>query len=148
MKGNPPFPAETNVGNLGAAAQGTATQLTSPLSTGILPPGAQQEVNSSTNAAIAQTKSAYGDLGLTGSTMEADKISQIKQNASAQQFAIANDLLKSGASFSSIAGNDYNAVLNAQMQRDEQYRNALYGFARSLAGAGYSPPAYAAAAGA
>jgi hypothetical protein len=147
LKGNPPFPAETNVGNLGAAAQGTATQLTSPLSTGILPPGAQQEVDASTNAAIAQTKSAYGKMGLTGSTMEADKISQIKQNASAQQFEIAKNLLGSGAQFSSIAGNDYNAVLNAQMQRDEQYRNALYGFARSLAGSGYSPPPYAAAAG-
>jgi hypothetical protein len=146
LKGNPPFPAETNLGNLGAAAQGTATQLTSPLSTGILPPGAQQEVNASTNAAIAETKSAYGKLGLEGSTMEADKISQIKQNASAQQFEIANNLLQSGAKFSGIAGNDYNAVLNAQMQRDEQYRNALYGFARSLAGAGYTPPAYAAAA--
>jgi hypothetical protein len=146
FKGNPPFPAETKVGNLGAAAEGTATQLTSPLNTGILPPGAQQEVNASTNAAIAQTKSAYGDLGLTGSTMEADKISQIKQNAAAQQFDIANKLLQQGGQYSQIAGNDYNAVLNAQMQRDEQYRNALYGFARSLAGAGYSPPGYAAGA--
>jgi hypothetical protein len=54
-------------------------------------------------------------------------------------------LLQEGARFSSIAGNDYNTVLNAQMQRDEQYRNALYGFARSLAGSGYSPPPYAAA---
>jgi hypothetical protein len=146
FKGNPPFPAETNVGNLGAAAQGTATQLTSPLNTGILPPGAQQEVDASTHAAIAQTKSAYGDLGLTGSTMEADKISQIKQNAAAQQFGIASNLLQQGAQYSSIAGNDYNAVLNAQMARDEQYRNALYGFARSLAGAGYSPPSYGAGA--
>jgi hypothetical protein len=147
FKGNPAYPAEATLGAQGASNAGTAASLIAPLNTGILPPGAKQFVDQGEKAAEATTRSAYGNLGLSGSTMEADAIGAAKERAAAQQFQIADQLLQQGEQFSSLAATDYNSVLQAQMARDKNYQAALTNFARALGGAGYVLPATAAAAG-
>jgi hypothetical protein len=44
-----------------------------------LPPGAQANLNAATEAAKAQTRSAYAREGLTGSTMETQALADIDQ---------------------------------------------------------------------
>ena len=141
-----------------AATAGESAALTAPLTTGVLPPGLQQTVDASTQAQKAQVRSAYGNAGLTGSTMEADKLAQIDSNAASQTASIATGLLtpaqgfsgqannalsqltSTGANLTGLSLNAYNALLSAQMKSDQNYQTALYNFARALAGSGYSPP--------
>jgi hypothetical protein len=69
--------------------------------------------------------------------MEAQQLGEARQQASGEQFALANSLLKTGLSASGQAATIDSAVLKAEMQRDQQFSTALSSFARGLGG--YSP---------
>ena len=141
-----------------ATTAGETAALTAPLTTGILPPGLEQGVDQAANAQKAQVRSTYASLGLTGSTMEADKLAQVDANTASQKAGIAEGLLPAAAQFSAQTSNTlgaltqtganlsglsvdaYNNLVRTQMQTDQNYQAALYKFAAALAGGGYQPP--------
>jgi hypothetical protein len=181
LQGQPSYPAASTIAGIasptaatgagltaagGAGLQGQAATtagetaaLTAPLTTGILPPGLQQTVDQATQSQKAQVRSTYAAQGLTGSTMEADKLAQVDANAASQKAGIAEGLLpaaeafsgqtnqaysqlsQTGAALSGLSLSAYNDLLRTQMQSDENYQAALYKFAAALAGGGYQPPA-------
>lgn len=75
-----------------AGGQATEAQLLDPLTSGKLPPAAEQSVVNAVNDAKAATKSRYASLGLTGSTAETDALAAIDNNAIGQRFSIAQNM--------------------------------------------------------
>lgn len=83
------------LGQRGTDLNTQAGTLAAPLTSGsALPAGAEQSIINSVNAAKAKTRSTYASLGLSGSTMEAQALSQIDDQASAQRFAVQDALYK------------------------------------------------------
>lgn len=125
--------------------QDTANQLNqqdamleAPLFGGQLPPGAQAAIKQSTTAQKAQIKSTYANLGLSGSTMEADALSQVDQQAAAQTFNMATQLFNQGREGTKMSSDLYGNILTTQLQQDQNLQNAISGFAAQMLGT----PAY------
>lgn len=125
-------PLEQSAGQLAA----TGNNLQSYLTSGTLPPGAAEAVNSATEAAKAQIRSNYANLGLTGSTMEQQALGMADQNAAAQTFSIANQLMAEGANFTNLSDQLYQNILNETLRQDTSFQQALASFSGGLAGMG------------
>lgn len=134
FRGNQPYPAEQSIQNLATNTGTQGAALSAYINSGTLPPGAQQAVSSATEAAKATTRSRYANLGLTGSTMEAQALQGIDQHAAAQTFQIADQLLAQGADYTKISGSLYNTLLQTQAAQDQEFQKALMTFAGGLGG--------------
>jgi hypothetical protein len=135
LKQGQPLPDATQLNKIGAQTQAEGNQLASYLSTGTLPPGAQESVNLATTAAKAQVRSTAAQLGLSGSTWEADRMSQIDQAASAQGEQIAQQLLTQGANYTGISTGVFENLMKSTLTQDEDFQKALATFSAGLAGA-------------
>lgn len=119
-------------------------ELTQPLLTGNLPPEAAQSVSNAVNDAISTTKARYANLGLSGSTMEADAIANIQNQKSALTFQIAQQMATTGQAALTGAANAlglqdqvYSQLMQAQVQQDAALQQAIASFAGAAAsGAG------------
>lgn len=109
--------------------------LEAPLLGGSLPAGAQTAIDNYTKGAEAQVRSTYANLGLSGSTMEADALNQVKQNAQAQTFNIANELFQQGQKGTAMSSDLYNTILQTQLGEDKSLSDAIGNFAAQLLGA-------------
>ena len=115
-------------------AASTATMLQAPLTSGVLPPGAQAAVNQYKSGARASEISAYAKAGMSGSTGEADALQAVNQRAAAMQFSIANNLFSQAAGYAKLSSDNYSNLLKDQMQQDQDFSNALSRFVSALAG--------------
>jgi hypothetical protein len=134
FRGNEQYPAEkslqtlaTNTGTQGAALSGY-------INSGTLPPGAKQAVDQATNAAKATLRSRFAETGLSGSTMEAQALSEVDTRAAGQTFQMADQLLQQGADFTKISGTLYDELLKTQAGTDQEFQKALMTFAGGLGG--------------
>lgn len=124
----------------GAQQNATGQTLTQPLVTGQLPPGQEQSVQNAINDAISTTKARYASLGLTGSTMEADAISNIQNQATGVRATIEEQMAQTGLSASSQAsgafglqGTIYSQLMQAQIAQDTALQSAIAQFASAAA---------------
>lgn len=122
------------LGNQAASAQSTATMLQAPLTSGVLPPGAQAAVNQFQQGARASEISSYAKVGMSGSTGEADALQAVNQRTQAMKFGIANELFGQAKDYAGMASQDYANLLKFQMQQDQDFSNALSKFVSALAG--------------
>ena len=106
------------------------------MQSGTLPAGLQDTLRGATNAAKAQIKSNYAQMGLAGSTMEAQAMQQVDQASAGQTAQIAMQLFQQGVGLSEIESSIYSKLLTAQMAQDKQFSDALAGFARGMSGGG------------
>lgn len=97
----------------GKGLAGTGATLLDPLISGRLPPGAQSQVDLSTQNAINAIKAKYGSLGLSGSTMEADSIGNVLQEKSAQQFSIAEQMANQALQAMGLSTGAYGGAASA-----------------------------------
>jgi hypothetical protein len=134
--GQPAYPAERQLQTLGTNLGSQGQALAGYINSGTLPAGAKQAVDASTNAQKATTRSTYGRLGLSGSTMEAQALGEIDSRAAGQTFLMGDQLLQQGLSAEQIAAGDYRSVLQSEQQRDTNFNNALSNFSLALAGGG------------
>jgi len=158
--GNQPLPfqdQQTNVaGALGATAGtaagrsgqlfGSGTDLISVLSSGQLPPGAEQLVQNAIQKQTTDTKARFAALGQTGSTMENDALSKIQQDATAQRFQIAQQMEQAGAQLTgqSLQGlgitaqaygaqaKIYSNLMESQMKQEASMNSTIGSFATAL----------------
>lgn len=114
-----------------AGAQGQ--QLESYLANGTLPPGAQQYVAAQTAAQKASISSKYAQLGMSGSTAEAQELANVDSQAQSQMFQIATQLYNTGVQQTGASANLYNTLMNAQTQDNAQIGSAISNFVSSLA---------------
>lgn len=117
---------------LGAQGQ----QLASYVNTGNLPPGAADAVSQATQQAIATVRSKYASMGQSGSTAEAEAVSGIQQQAAAEGFNIATQLLNSGINESQLASGIYQTILQANVSENNEVTSAISGLAGALGGGG------------
>lgn len=122
------------LGQQAGSAASTATMLQAPLTSGVLPPGAQAAVDQYQRGAKAAEVSAYAKAGMGGSTGEADAIQAVNQQTQAMKFGIANSLFTQAAGYAKMASGDYAQLLQFQMQQDQDFSNALSKFVSALAG--------------
>jgi hypothetical protein len=134
MRQNKPLPEQAQLNQLGAQTAATGSQLSSYLGTGTLPPGANESIKLATSAAKSQVKSTAAQLGLSGSTWEADRLAQIDQQASAQGEQIATQLLQQGANYTQLSTAIFQNLLKDTLAQDQAFSNALSNFAVGLGG--------------
>jgi hypothetical protein len=135
LMGNQPLPAERKLTQAASEAAGTGKTLSSYIFSGTLPAGAREAVDAATNAAKARVKSSYGQMGLAGSTMEAQAMQQIDQAAAAQSFQMADQLLREGADFTKLSDTLLSELLKTQQANEGDFTRSLGMFAAGLAGA-------------
>lgn len=134
----PPGAQQQDINQLSQAAAGAgsmSTMLSAPVTSGVLPPGAQQALKTSEQAQEAQQHSSYAKMGMAGSTGEADAISAVKQRTAAMQWSIEDSMLKQAAQYAGLQSTDLQALITAQRTKDQDFANALGKFVQGLAGA-------------
>jgi hypothetical protein len=122
------------LGNQASSAASTATMLQAPLTSGVLPPGAEAAVKNYQTGATAAETSAYAKAGMGASTGLADAKQAINEQAQAMRFGIANNLFQQASGYAKMASSDYAQLLQFQMQQDQDFSNALSKFVSALAG--------------
>lgn len=138
-------PLNQNAAQLGTLAgqqQQFGTTLEAPITTGVLPPGVEASVTNALHDAIQSVKSRYANLGLTGSTMEADAIANLQNQTTAMRGTLETQMAQTGLSAMSQAATDlglqdqiYSQLMQAQIAQDSALGGAIAKFAAS-AGAG------------
>lgn len=104
------------------------------VNTGTLPPGAQAALTQATEAAKAQVRSKYAQLGMSGSTAETQELSNVDISAVGEQFSIASQLLQAGASQANVTQEMLNEILGVNEQQEAATTQAISSFAGSLGG--------------
>lgn len=122
------------LGNQAGSAQSMATMLSAPLTSGILPPGAQNAVDLANQQGRAQAISSYAKMGMANSTGQADALQANNERTQAMKFGIANQLFTQAAGYAKMASTDYADLLKYQMEQDQDFSNALSKFVSALAG--------------
>lgn len=143
---HPKIPYEGNLQALanpsagGTAAGGLASSLIPSVQTGNLPPGASTAVSNATQDSITSIKAKYAQMGLSGSTMEAQDIASAQARGQSMAFDLANQLTQTGLTAAGVSQQDlanqqniYALLMNAQLQNDQQLSDALASFASASA---------------
>lgn len=129
-----PSSVEKAVQSMAQNANAQGTQLESYLANGTLPPGAQQYVDQQTAAQKASIMSKYAQMGMTGSTAEAQELANVASQAQAQMFQLASTLYQNGVSQTGASSQLYQTLMNAQNQDNTDIGNAISNFVSSLGG--------------
>jgi hypothetical protein len=158
--GDLPFQQQTlgaaqQLGTIGAEAtgvegllQGRGVNLLDTLTSGQLPAGAEQAVQNQINQSKSTIRARYAALGQTGSTMEADALTQIDNTATAQRFQIAQQMAQLGSqtiqqSLTALGiseqaaggqANVYSGLMNAQINQDKNTMDVIGNFAKAIGG--------------
>ncbi len=131
-----PGPTAGALVNQAGTLQTAGQALSTPLATGVLPPGAQASIDQVTQQQEAQIRQQFASMGLTGSTMEAEAIAQARQGAQARGFDLAQKMAQQGLGDLQVSSGIFKDLLNSGLQSDKEFQDALAQFANSLAGGG------------
>lgn len=104
------------------------------LQTGQVPAGAQSLLDQQKAAVNARTRSTFANLGLSGSTMEAQALAQNEQAVEANKWKIISDLVSQGTTTLQGAATIDNNLMLQEIARDKESRDAISRFAAALAG--------------
>ena len=134
-RGNQPIAGQTQLSQEANAllAQGTANS--NALTTGTLPAGSQAIVNQAAQASKARIRSQYAQMGLSGSTMEAQAMSQVDQQTSAQAFQILQSLSAQGLSEQQLAIQLQEKLLGVNASQQNALSQSIGNIAGALGGA-------------
>jgi len=131
LQGNQPIAGEKQLKAL-AAQTGDVSSMMHAMQTGQLPPGAKALIDNATNDAIAGIRSNYANMGLSGSTMEAQDIAAAQQRAAAQTFQLASAVTSQGLDAAGLSAKLYEIIAQMSLGQDSSLTNAL----AALSGAG------------
>lgn len=135
----------TNIAGQAGSAAGNAnayaSTLEAPLTTGVLPAGAQAQVTQALNDSITAIKARYANLGLSGSTMEQSAISEAQSQSQQMAFTIAQQMAQTGLQAGSQAAADlglegtiYQNLTQDQISQDTALQNAIASFTGAVGG--------------
>ncbi len=101
-----------------------------------LPPAAQAQLNEAANAMKAQIRTTYAQMGLSGSSMEAQQMAGVDAKVASEGYQMTQSLLQQGVQESNMASQLYAQLLNANSQQAAAQTSAIGNFAGALGGAG------------
>lgn len=136
LKGTPPIPNLSTLNNIAGQAESNSQTLISAELSGKLPPGAAAGVQQGLEAAQARIRSQFAEMGLTGSSAEADALGNASQQASAQSFSIASQMAQQGISLAGLPASIYEAITQQVLGEDQNFQNAIVNFATAAGGGG------------
>jgi len=113
-----------------ASLGATGTQWTA----GNLPQGVKDSIAEATNSAVAATQQQYQKMGLGGSTMEAQAVSDIYNRAQQQASNTALALMQQGASASGVSAQLLSQLMAQQNTKDTNLSNSITGYVKALSG--------------
>lgn len=134
LKGNSQSGAEKNLAANAATAGQVAAPLVNDLATGKLPPGAQANIDQLTQNSKNEIRSKFAQMGLSGSDMERQALSQADQDATRLAFDYANQATQTGLNALGASTTTYNNIASNTLQNDKDLAAALAAFASSSAG--------------
>lgn len=143
LTSNQNTPADTALQQQAAGAASTATELQAPLTSGVLPPGAQSALDLSKSNMTAAARSTYASMGMGDSTGQSDAFQAIAQQIAAEKVGIEESLFAQAGPYAQLASSDDIAILNQQRAEDQQFTSALTSFVAALAGSKSGSPAVA-----
>ena len=80
----------------------------------------------------------YANLGLSGSTMEAQDMAGLQQQTAAMKYNLAQQASDFGLKSMQLADTIYSQLANYQLSQDQQLQDALAQFAAAAGGGGLS----------
>jgi hypothetical protein len=134
LMGDKPLPAETAIQQNAGEAQSHANVLQAYQTSGTLPPGLQSLVDQQTSAAEAELRSSFAKNGMSGTTMEAEQLGQLKRAKAGQIAALADNLAKQGIAWAGLSAQEMGQLLSAQQAQDTAFTQSLGLFAGGLSG--------------
>lgn len=121
-------------GAAGRAA--TSTEMAQQAMMGNLPGGASASVDQALRAAEATIRGRYANLGMTGSSSEAQDLAAMTLRGEAMRFQLGQQLAQTGLQLAggadNLAASLYQAILNAETAQGTQLGNALAAFAGAV----------------
>ena len=96
--------------------------------------GGEWTVNNATSGAQAAIRSKYAQMGLSGSSMEQQELSQVNLNAAGAGAQVALNLYSQGISDANISQEIYKTLLSTDVQQQQQTGNAIANMAQALSG--------------
>ncbi len=120
--------------------QSQGKQLEQYLQTGTLPPGVQSSLNEAAESAKASVRSRYAQMGMSGSSSEANDLAKVDQQIASQGANIATQLLQTGIQESNLASGLYDQIMKQSFTSDQALGGAIQNFASSLVGGGTHNP--------
>jgi trimeric autotransporter adhesin len=134
IKGMGDLPGEGALKAQLAQLQGLSQQELTAAQTGALPPAERAIIDQALNANIANIRSQYARMGMSGSSAEQQAIANAQNTAASQGGAYLQQLLQQGTQTGQAAGQlaNYLAALNAQQQAD--LGKSVASFSGALAG--------------
>jgi hypothetical protein len=134
LKGNQPPAGYNQLSATAAQEAATGQSLVQAGTTGNLPVGAQEAVDTALRANEAQIRQQYANMGLSGSTMEAQALGNAQSAASAQVYSIMQQLMTQGLSMEQAAAGALQTVMQSSTQQNASLNQAIALFAGGLAG--------------
>lgn len=128
------FPGGPELTGQAANLSAQGQQLQSYLQSGALPPGAQAGIDQAVSAAKARIMSVHASQGTTGSTMEAQDLANVDQQAAAMGFNMAAQLFSQGLSETQISEQIYQSLLSTNITLNQQVGQGVANLATALGG--------------
>lgn len=111
-----------------------ANQLTQGALNNALPPEAQAQLDQAQNSAMQQIRSKYAQMGLSGSSMEAQAQAGVNEAMASQGYSIMQQLMSQGLSAAQAANAALTQIMNANVTQGAATSGAIGNFAGALAG--------------
>ena len=104
------------------------------LSSGTLPSGAQNAIDTASQSSKAAIRQQYQAMGLAGSTAEQQALAAVDTQATQQGTNLAYQLMNQGVDESHMASMIYSNLVGAQTNQNAGMSDAVANFAKTLAG--------------
>lgn len=101
---------------------------------GQVTPGGQAALDTAAASAKANTKQTYANLGLAGSSMEADAMRGIDQQLAAQKYQMSQSLIKEGLAATGLSAGLFEQIMKINTAQDAEFLKAINQFALGFAG--------------
>ena len=122
------LPGQQQISDIAASTKAQADQLESYFNNGTLPPGVQASINQSAEANKASIRSKYAQMGMSGSSAEAQDLQSANQQAQIAGTNYSIHLLETGIKESGSAANLYTQIMQDSLQQDKELGAALSNF--------------------
>lgn len=109
------------------------SELANTINSGKLPAGAESMVQQAISDGEASIRSKYAQMGMSGSTMEAQEIQALHERAQSMRFSMASDLTKTGLTALNSSSAIYQALMQQQLQQDQNLSDSISGLAEASA---------------
>lgn len=133
LQGNT-IPGLSDLQNQAKTYNAMGTPLAQSLQTGNLPAGAQSSLDAQTRGATAAVRSRFAQMGLSGSSQEADALGMVQANEAGQKVKMLEDMTGIGLKEMASADPLLQRIMLSQWQQDQNQQQAVARLAAALAG--------------